>query len=117
GLVGPHLDVARLPVAQVVALNDAADAARPGGARPDDVVVYGIRRRPAALAAGHRVPRAPRNSSPGTAAAKAAGAGVARPAIRRPILLVAVYLIRNPVVYSHVIHLAHTHSASFPHSS
>src|SRR5262245_52844744 len=113
-LVGPDFDIARLPVAHVVALDDAADTARTGGTGPDDVAVYGIRRGPAAFAAAHRMPRASRNSSSEPAAAKAASAGVARPAIRRPVLLVTVDVVWNLVIYRHVIHLSDGELDSIP---
>src|SRR5262249_46620628 len=83
-----------------------------GGARPDDVVVCGVRCGPAALTAGYRMPRASWNSSAETA--KAASAGIARPAIGRPVLLVAVDVVGNLVVDRHVIHLGNGQLDAFP---
>ena len=60
-LIRPHFDVARLAVAQIETFDNAADAARTGSARPDDVWIDRIGRGPTALAAADWLPRAARN--------------------------------------------------------
>ncbi len=67
-IVGPHLDLAVLVRTLVKARYRAADAARSGSRGPDDVVVNRIRHGEAALASGHRVPRAARDAVAGEAA-------------------------------------------------
>src|SRR5215467_11335379 len=67
----PYLDVPGLAGPEVVALDDAADTAGARGARPDDVLILRVRRRPSAFTAGHRLPRAPGNLSAAKAAAAA----------------------------------------------
>src|SRR5207237_169585 len=113
-LIGPHLNIARLPIAQIEAFDDAADAPRTGSARPDDVVVNRIGRGPAALTASHRLPRAPRNSSASTTASATASAAVTRPAIRWPILFVAVDVVWNLIINRCVIDLRNRKLDAFP---
>src|SRR5262249_22042869 len=88
----------RLTPRLLEALDDAADAAGPRGAGPDDVVVDWIGNGEAALAPGDRIPHGPRNDA-------AHQAAVARPGERRPVLAVAVHVVRNLVVDVRVIHL------------
>src|SRR5205085_11414292 len=77
GLIGPHFDITCLAGLQIEDFDDAADAARPGRAVPDDVVVDRIGSGPAALAAGDIDPGAAGNSATTeTAAAGATGAAV-----------------------------------------
>src|SRR5882762_84484 len=97
GLIRPNLYVTSLAGCQVEAFDNAADAARSGGAGPDDVVIDRVRRGPTALATTHRLPGAARNLS--------TAARVARAAIRRIVLLVAVDKIGNAIVDGDVIHL------------
>src|SRR5207245_3481403 len=99
----------------------SADAARTRGTRPDDVRVDRIGRRPAALPTAHGVPHRPRDDStaattktPATALPQAA---VARTAIRGPILLVAVQVIRNLIVDGDVIHLRDREADVIPGAS
>ena len=101
----PDLDLARLPRPLVEALDGAADAAEAGAARPDDVVVDRIGNRPAALAAGDRVPHAARNRSGDVLVRLLRETAVARPARRRPVLPVAVDVVGDLVVDRDVIHL------------
>src|SRR5262249_21387101 len=88
--LGPHLHATALPRPRVVADHDAADRAGSRSARPDDVAVGGVGRSPAALAAAHAVPQAARDPKRGAEPdAALAAAAVTRPAIGRPVLLVA----------------------------
>src|SRR5262245_46725529 len=108
GVLGPHLDVAHLPPALVVADHDATHAAGAGGGGPDDVRIDRIGRREAALTSADRVPHAARNADAAaatTAPATLAETAVARPAVRRPILLVRVNIVRDLIVNGHVIEL------------
>src|SRR5262249_10965375 len=57
-LIRPYFAVAHLTPALLVADDDAADAARTGSGRPDDVRIGRIRRGEPALAAANRVPHA-----------------------------------------------------------
>ena len=94
----PHLDVLSRARALVEADDDAAAAPGAGRRRPDDVRVDGIGRRPPALAALARACHSLREIV-------RAGSAVARPAIRRTVLLVAVDVVRNSVVDGDVIDL------------
>src|SRR5262245_23193400 len=83
-LIRPHLDISKLPPALFVTHDDAADTARSGSGRPDDVRVEGIWSGPATLTAADGVPRRSRNHA--TSPTQSAVAGTT---IRRPVLLVA----------------------------
>src|SRR5262249_36309423 len=111
-LVRPDFNISRLTVAQIVTLDDAADAAGSGSTGPDNVWINRIGSGPTTLTAGDRVPSAARNRAAGAATAR-----TARPAIRRIVLLVAVDVIRNPVVDRHVIHLRDRQLNSIPSAS
>src|SRR6266566_9303257 len=102
-LVRPDFNVTSLAGRQVETFDDAADASRSRSAGPDDVVINRIRRGPTALATADRLPGAARNL-PGPPA-KPATARIARSAIRRIVLFVAVDVIGNAVVDGHVIYL------------
>ena len=110
GALGPHLDVAELAVALVVADHDAASGARPRRAGPHDVRVLGVRRGESALAAAHRMPVAARDR----AAPEAAVEAVRRPAEARPVLPVPKDVVRNRVVDGDVVHLRHRQLGAEP---
>ena len=105
GRLRPDFDLARLPRPLVVALDGPADAAEPGAARPDDVVVRRIGNRPPALAAGDRMPHAAWNRSGDLLVGLFGEPAVARAARRRSVLPIAVDVVWNLVVGGHVIHL------------
>src|ERR1044072_9151431 len=92
-----HLDALSLAIALVEADDDAAARARARRGRPDDVRVDGIRRREPAFAAEDPVPLAARDLP--------ARFAVARSAIRRTVLLVAVDEVRRAIVDRDVIDL------------
>src|SRR5215831_8251249 len=73
----PHLDVARLPGFQIEDFDDAADTARAGSARPDDVIVDRIGSGPTALTARDADPGTTRNWPTETTATTAATAAEA----------------------------------------
>src|SRR5579864_2022043 len=99
---GPDLDAARGVGAHVVAGDDAAAAAGAGGAGPDDVRVLRIGRRPAALAAADAGPHAAGDERLIVPRAQQV---IARAAGGRPVLAVAVHLVRDAVVHRHVVDL------------
>src|SRR5207253_10964934 len=93
------------PRALVESLDRAAEAPIPGAARPDDVVVHRIGNRPAAFAAGHRVPQPARNRARDVFVGLFGEPAVARAARRWAVLAVAVNVVWNLVVRRDVIHL------------
>src|SRR5262249_18742897 len=101
----PDLHFARLTGPFIEALDRAAQAAEAGAARPDDVVVDRIGDGKAALAAGHRVPVTARNWTRYFLVGLLGYPAVARATRGRPVLPVAVDVIRNLVVGENVIHL------------
>src|SRR5262249_55162672 len=118
--LGPDLDVAGLSGPQVVALDDSTHAARSRGARPDDVIVFRIGCRPAALASGDGLPGAPGYrpwSSGASSPSETSGARVAGPTIRRAVLLVTVPVVRDLIVDSHVVNLSDGKLDMFPGSA
>src|SRR5215831_123718 len=80
----PHFYIARLPGFQVEDFDDAADTARAGSARPDDVIVDRIGCGPTALAASDANPGTARNWPTETAAAAATAAATEATASSRP---------------------------------
>ena len=104
GQLRPDLDIAELAVAGVPANHDAAPRPRARRARPDDVGVFGVRRGESALAAAHGDPFGTRNRP--ADAPEAAGAAVAGPTERRPVLPVAEHVVRDRIVHRDVVHLA-----------
>ncbi|MBZ5522125.1 MAG: enoyl-CoA hydratase/isomerase family protein, partial [Acidobacteriia bacterium] len=84
--------------------HDAADTPPPRGGRPDQVGIDRIGRRPSALAATHRVPKAARNIGPAGELAQS-DLRIARPAGRGAILHVAADRVRDAIVGGHVIEL------------
>src|SRR5262249_17098521 len=118
--LGPDLNVACLSGPEVVALDDSTHAARSGGARPDDVIVFRIWCSPAALATGDRLPSPPgywRWSSGASPPSEPAGARIAGPTIRRAVLLVAVHVVGNLIVDSDVVNLSDGKLDMFPGSA
>src|ERR1041384_2321080 len=103
GALRPDLHVPRGAGAEVVAEHEAAPAAGARRGGPDDVGVGRVRRGPAALAAGHRVPHAARNRSGAPEAAQLAVAGAAGGGA---VLPVANHVVGDRVVHGGGVHLA-----------
>ena len=107
GDLGPDLDFAHLTRAFVEAFYGSTEAAEAGARRPDDVVVDGIGNRPAALAARDRMPQTSRNRAGVRFVRLFGNPAVARAPRGRPVLSVAVDVVRNLIVGRNVIHLRH----------
>ena len=98
----PHFYRMRDVGAQIVSCDDAANAARARRARPHEIAVHRVRGGPSAFAAAHGAPHAARDAGIITGAA---GARVARPHRARPVLSIAVDVVRDLVVDGDVVHL------------
>ena len=101
----PDLDVLHELRAPVVSRYDSAHRARPRTARPNQIAVYRVRPRPAALATADRQHVATADGGNVDADAEVAGACVARHHRRWAVLAIAVDVVGNLVVDLRVVHL------------